>query len=171
MMRHALVVMGAAGAGKTRIGAALATALGVPFVEGDAFHPPENVARMTAGVPLTDDDRQGWLLALAGELRTARASAQGVVVACSALKRRYRDVLRGGDDGVGFVFLSTDGDLLRARLAARPGHFMPPSLVESQLEALEPPQPDERAWTIDARTPPDAIVALIRRHLQEHPES
>ncbi len=171
MTRHALVVMGAAGAGKSRIGVMLADALGVPFVEGDAFHPPENIARMAAGIPLTDEDRHGWLLALTRELRMAREASQGVVVACSALKRRYRDLLRTGDDGVGFVFLSTTAGELRARLATRAGHFMPPSLIASQLDALEPPQGDERAWTVDARMPPDEIVAHMRRRLQETPEA
>ncbi len=167
-MQHALVVMGAAGAGKSRIGSALAVALDVPFVEGDAFHPPENIARMAAGIPLDDQNRHGWLQALAAELQSARTASQGVVLACSALKRRYRDILRTGDDDVRFVFLTTDADVLRERLAARPGHFMPPSLIDSQLEALEPPHDDEHAWTFDARMLPDDIVAAVLRHLQEH---
>lgn len=171
MTRHAIVVMGAAGAGKSRIGTMLADALGVPFVEGDAFHPPENIARMAAGIPLTDEDRHGWLLALAQELRLAREASQGVVVACSALKRRYRDLLRTGDDGVGFVFLSTTADELRARLATRAGHFMPPSLIDSQLDALEPPQADERAWTFEACRTPDEILAALLRRLRETPEA
>ncbi len=165
MTRHALVVMGAAGAGKSHIGAALATTLGVPFVEGDAFHPPGNVARMAAGIPLTDADRHGWLLALAQELRNARVAGQGVVLACSALKRRYRDLLRGGDDSVRFVFLSGSAAMLRARLAARPGHYMPASLIDSQLEALEAPHADEHAVTFDADQPPDAIIGAVIAHL------
>jgi gluconokinase len=165
--RHALVVMGAAGAGKTRIGTALADALHVSFVEGDHFHPPENIALMAAGVPLTDGHRQGWLLALAQELRNARDNGQGVVVACSALKRRYRDLLRDGDDTVRFVFLATEAEVLRARLAARTDHYMPASLVDSQLEALEPPGADERVWTFDAREAPESIVAAVLRHLSD----
>jgi gluconokinase len=165
MTPPALVVMGAAGAGKSRIGQALADALGLSFLEGDAFHPPENIALMAAGTPLTDDDREGWLLALAHELRTARDAGRGVVLACSALKRRYRDLLRTGDDTVRFVFLSSTADVLRARLASRTGHFMPPSLIDSQLDALEPPHVDERAWTFDARTAPDAIVNAMLYNL------
>ncbi len=170
MPRHALVVMGAAGAGKTRIGSALAEALGVPFVEGDTFHPAENIALMAAGIPLTDENRRGWLIALAQELRAAREVPTGVVLACSALKRRYRDVLRAGDDTVRFIFLSTDAAVLRERLATRSGHYMPPSLIDSQLEALEPPHADERAWTFDAREAPDMIVASVVRLLQQERE-
>ncbi|HYW50824.1 MAG TPA: gluconokinase [Gemmatimonadaceae bacterium] len=161
MSRHAIVVMGAAGAGKSRIGAAIAAALEVQFVEGDAFHPPENVALMAAGIPLTDETRHGWLLALADQLRRARSDGRGVVIACSALKRRYRDLLRSGDDGVRFVFLASDAPLLRERLQRREGHYMPASLVDSQLEALEPPSPDERAWQYDAGASPESIVAHV----------
>lgn len=164
--RHALVVMGAAGAGKSRIGSALAAALQLPFVEGDAFHPPENIALMAAGTPLTDADRHGWLLALAGELRQAKDAAQGVVLACSALRRRYRDLLRTGDDSVRFVFLATTADVLRDRLASRRGHYMPASLIDSQLEVLEPPQADERAWAYDASRDPDDIVRDVMHRLQ-----
>lgn len=166
MSRHAIVVMGAAGAGKSRIGSALAAALDLPFVEGDAFHPPENVALMAAGIPLTDETRRGWLLALSDELRAARMRSNGIVLACSALKRRYRDVLRSGDDAVRLVFLTGDAALLRDRLTHREGHFMPVSLVDSQLEALEPPTPDERAWIFDACDAPEAIVAGIVERLR-----
>jgi len=171
MTRHALIVMGAAGAGKSCIGSALAAALGATFVEGDAFHPPDNILRMSNGIPLNDEDRRGWLLALAQELRAARDASQSVVLSCSALKRRYRDILRSGDEGIGFVFLTAEADVLRARLASRPGHFMPPSLIDSQLDALEPPQADERAWTFDACRTPDEIVAALLRALQEPPEA
>ena len=159
--------MGAAGAGKSRIGTALAAALQLPFIEGDAFHPPENIALMAAGTPLTDADRHGWLLALAGELRSARVASRGVVIACSALRRRYRDLLRAGDQSVRFIFLSTDADVLRERLAARRGHYMPASLIDSQLEALEPPGATERAWTFDARALPDDIVRDVLHRLQQ----
>ena len=159
--------MGAAGAGKSRIGGALAEALQLPFVEGDAFHPPENIALMAAGTPLTDADRHGWLLALSRELRAARDASHGVVVTCSALRRRYRDLLRAGDDSVRFIFLSTNADVLRERLAARSGHFMPVSLIDSQLEALEPPDAKERAWTFDARALPDDIVRDVLHRLQQ----
>ena len=166
-MRLALIVMGAAGAGKSRIGSALAAALAVPFVEGDAFHPAENITLMAAGIPLNDANRHGWLLALAYELRHARERSHGIVMACSALTRRYRDMLRRGDDTVRFVFLATSADVLRYRLASRQGHFMPASLIDSQLATLEPPDADERAWTFDASDEPDALVADVLRHLQE----
>jgi carbohydrate kinase (thermoresistant glucokinase family) len=169
MPRHALVVMGAAGAGKSRIGAALATALGARFVEGDVHHPPANIAKMAAGTPLTDDDRQEWLDSLAGELRRARDTSQGAVLACSALKRRYRDILRDGDADVAFVHLATGGAVLRDRLAARRGHFMPASLVDSQLATLEPPSPDERALTVDATDDPARIVTAVLQWLRAEP--
>lgn len=165
-MRHAFVVMGPAGSGKTVTGTALADALGVRFVEGDTFHPSENVARMAAGVPLTDDDRHGWLLALAARLRTAREHGEGVVVSCSALKRSYRDMLRGGDDSIRFICLQGDETLLRARLESRRGHFMPASMLASQLAAFEPPDRDERAWTFDVRDTPGQIVAAITARLR-----
>lgn len=166
MPRHALVVMGTAGAGKSRIGTALAEALDVPFIEGDAFHPPENVAQMAAGIPLTDDDRQGWLHTLAHTLRVARQNGTGVVLACSALKRSYRDVLRGGDDTIRFIMLSGDAALLRERLAVRAGHYMSASMLDSQLDALEPPGPDEDALTCDVRQAPGDIVSAIVAQLR-----
>lgn len=168
-MRHALVVMGTAGSGKSRIGSALATALAVPFIEGDAFHPPENIAQMAAGIPLDDDNRAGWLRALAEQLRVARAGGAGVVLTCSALKRRYRDILRNGDDTIRFIALTGSASLLRDRLNARTGHYMPASLLDSQLAALELPQPDESAFTYDITPEPDVIVAAIVARLQDAP--
>ncbi|HWJ45600.1 MAG: gluconokinase [Gemmatimonadaceae bacterium] len=155
------VVMGVAGAGKSLIGSALARALGVDFVEGDAYHPPENVARMAAGIPLTDDDRLGWLRALADRLAEAAAAEEGLVMACSALKRKYRDLLRAGDPTVRFILLRGPEALLAERLAARRGHYMPASLLGSQLATLENPGPDERAWACDVAATPDAIVAAL----------
>ena len=166
MSRHALVVMGTAGAGKSRIGAALAAALESPFVEGDTFHSPENVALMAAGVPLTDDNRREWLIALAAQLRDARARNESVVLTCSALKRRYRDTLRSGDDSLRLIMLHGDPALLRERLTARTGHYMPPSLLDSQFAALEVPSPDEDAWTFDVRDSPEAIVSAILMRLR-----
>ena len=165
MSRTALVVMGTAGAGKTRVGEALAAALDVRFAEGDAFHPASNVAQMAAGVPLTDENRQGWLLALATELRNARERDEGVVLTCSALRRRYRDVLRSGDDSVRFIVLQGEATLLRERLIARSGHFMPASLLDSQLATMELPTPDEGAWVFDVRQSPDELVAAILAQL------
>jgi gluconokinase len=157
--------MGVSGSGKSLIGAQLARALDIAFVEGDDLHPPENVRRMATGVALTDDDRHGWLIAIAARLREAQRARMGLVVSCSALKRRYRDLLRStGAADVRFVYLAGDRPLLAERMAHRHGHFMPPSLLESQLVILEEPSPDERAWVCDIRDTPDTIVAdLVSR--------
>jgi gluconokinase len=165
MHRGLFIVMGVCGSGKSAIGALLARELGVEFVEGDTYHSPENVARMSAGIPLTDEDRQSWLAAIATRLDEARAGP-GLVVSCSALKRSYRDVLRGGPADVQFVYLEGDRALLEQRLAGRRGHFMPSSLLDSQLAILQPPSPDEHAWVCDIGEPPDVIVAgLVARSL------
>lgn len=159
------VIMGVSGAGKTLIGAQLARALDVAFVEGDDLHPAANVERMTAGIPLTDENRHGWLIAIAARLRDAKRAGVGLVVACSALKRRYRELLRSvGAGDVRFVYLKGDRALLAERMAQRPGHFMPPALLDSQLATLEEPVSAERAWVCDIRETPDAIVAdLVKR--------
>lgn len=158
------VVMGVAGCGKSTIAAALALELDVGFVEGDAFHTPENVRKMAAGIPLTDQDRAPWLAALADRLRDARDAGHGLVVTCSALKRAYRDVLRRRDADVQFVFLDGPKALIAERLASRTGHYMPSSLLDSQFAALEKPGPDERAWLCDISDSPDDIVAdLVAR--------
>jgi gluconokinase len=153
--------MGVAGSGKSTIGAALARALDVGFVEGDDYHPPENVKRMAAGVPLTDEDRSGWLRALARRLREAADAGTGLVMTCSALKRSYRDVLRAGAADVRFVFLRGPQTLIADRLANRRGHFMPASLLDSQFATLEEPSPDEGAWVCDIRESPEALVATL----------
>ncbi|HEV2671709.1 MAG TPA: gluconokinase [Gemmatimonadales bacterium] len=154
------VVMGVAGSGKTTIGAKLAHALGVEFIDGDDLHPPQNVQRMAAGIPLTDEDREPWLLAIAARLRAAKRARRGLVVACSALKRRYRDLLRSqGAADTRFVHLAGERPLLAERLSIRRGHYMPAGLLDSQLAALEQPEPDEQAWVCDIRETPDAIVA------------
>jgi len=155
------VVMGVAGSGKSTIGAAFARALKVPFVEGDAYHPPENVQRMSLGIPLTDADRQPWLLALGARLREARAAGSGLVLSCSALKRSYRDILRAEAGHLQFIFLKGDRPLIAERLAGRRGHFMPASLLESQFAALEEPEPGEHAWIADVTQPPAVIVAAL----------
>ena len=156
--------MGVSGSGKSLIGAALATALGVDFVEGDAFHPRENVERMSRGIALTDEDRWGWLDALAARIREARHNGTGLVLTCSALKRSYRDVLRGGASDLRFVFLRGSPALIAERLAGRRGHFMNPALLESQLSTLEEPTPDENVWVCDITQAPQEIVdALVAR--------
>jgi len=159
------VMMGVCGSGKSLIGVELARALDLEFVEGDDLHPLDNVQRMAAGVPLTDADRHGWLLEIAIRLREAKRTGVGLVVACSALKRSYRDLLRSaGAVDVRFVYLAGIRALFAERMAKRRGHFMPPALLESQLAALEAPSPDERAWVCDISEPPEAIIAdLVSR--------
>jgi gluconokinase len=159
------VIMGVSGSGKSLIGAMLATALDIAFVEGDGLHPADNVKRMAEGIALTDDNRRSWLTQIAERLRDAKRAGTGLVVSCSALKRIYRDLLRAvGAADVRFVFLTGSRALLAERMASRRGHFMPASLLDSQLEILEPPSPDEHAWVCDIRETPDAIVAdLVRR--------
>lgn len=154
-------MMGVAGSGKSTIGAALARALDVDFVEGDRYHPPENVERMSRGIPLTDADRAGWLRALAARLREAKEAGVGLVMTCSALKRSYRDVLRGGAPDLQLVFLRGPRTLIAERLGARRGHFMPPSLLESQFATLEEPEADENAWACDVGQSPEEIVASL----------
>lgn len=164
------VMMGVSGSGKTLIGSMLARELGIEFVEGDDLHPADNVRRMAAGIPLTDTDRNGWLLAIAARLHEAKRAGIGLVVSCSALKRSYRDLLRSaGDAEVRFVYLAGSQALIADRLANRHGHFMPPSLLDSQFAILEEPSPNEHAWVCDIRESPDVIVAeLARRAASPH---
>ena len=154
----AWVVMGVSGCGKSEVGMRLAQALEARFIEGDRFHPPGNVAKMSAGVPLTSADRQGWLQALRVEIEHAWNGGKPVVLACSALKRAYREVLRGDRGKVCFVHLHGERELIAQRMAARAGHFMPPSLLDSQLRDLEPLQPDECGVTLDVRDSPSRLV-------------
>lgn len=151
----ALVVIGVSGSGKTTVGRRLAAELGWEFLDADAFHPPENVAKMAAGQPLTDADRAPWLAALARVLAEAVGAGRGVVLACSALKRAYRDVLRSAGPGVAFLYLRCEPDLVRERVAARPGHFFPAALVDTQFAALEEPDPavEDDVLVADARAP------------------
>lgn len=156
-----VVVMGVSGCGKSSLG----QALGAEFIEGDRHHPPENVARMAAGVPRTDADRAGWLAALADLLAHARQEGRPVVLACSALKRAYRDVLRRAGP-LRFVLMTASREVLAQRLAARSGHYMPASLLPSQLATLEAPQPDEAAIVVDATQPLPVLVDTVRARLR-----
>ena len=153
-----VVVMGVCGCGKSLVGRILAERLGCRFVEGDEHHPPANITRMAAGTPLTDEDRAGWLATLARFITAADRSGEGLVLSCSALKRMYRDQLRGVSRRVAFLHLHGDKALIGERMKARSAHFMPTSLIDSQFAALETPGPDEAAWTADVAHPPDAIV-------------
>ncbi len=166
-----VIVMGPAGSGKTTVGRALAAALGWPYHEGDAYHPPENVARMRAGVPLDDASRAPWLAALAAVVAGHLARGEGAVLACSALRQAYRRALvpAGAPPGaVRFVYLHADDGLLARRLAERPGHFFAPALLASQLAVLEPPAPEGEpapVLTLDAACPPARLVVAARAAL------
>lgn len=157
----AIVVMGPAGVGKTTTAEQLATALGWPFAEGDSFHPQTNIDRMSRGIPLEDADRAPWLVRLRDWISTQAAAARSVVVTCSALKRRYRDILRDADADVRFVQLVADEKLAAARLSGRSGHFMPVSLLASQYAALEPLQADEPGVQIAASQSSSDVVRQI----------
>lgn len=150
-----IVVMGVSGSGKTTVGTELAERLGVDYAEADTFHPRANIDKMSSGHPLNDEDRQPWLEAIAGWIRDHQDS--GGVVTSSALKYRYRDVLRGGGD-VWFLHLHGDRALLADRMKTRSGHFMPVSLLDSQLADLEPLQPDEFGYVADIAKSPEQIV-------------
>jgi gluconokinase len=150
-----IVVMGVSGSGKSKVGAALAQRLRVPFADADAFHPEANVAKMAAGEPLTDDDRYPWLEAI-GEWLAEHGD--GGVISCSALKRKYRDQLRAHCPRIEFLHLSGSPELIARRVAGRTGHFMPASLLKSQFEMLEPLGADEDGVTIDVGETVDAII-------------
>lgn len=151
-----LTVMGVSGAGKSTVGAALASRLQVPFADADDLHPAANVAKMAAGIPLDDRDRLPWLRAVGGWL--GEHAATGGVVSCSALRRRHRDVLRAAAPAQVFVHLEGSPHVVARRMALRTGHFMPADLLISQYQILEPLQPDERGFTLDLDYPVDALV-------------
>lgn len=161
--------MGVSGCGKSTVGALLAARLGWQFKEGDELHPAANVAKMAAGHPLEDADRVPWLMEVAGWIDEHLAAGRPGIITCSALKRSYRDVLRR--DRVAFVFLAGTREQIAERLATRRGHFMPPSLLDSQFAALEPPGADERALSVDISAGPAAEVEeiLARLHLAPDP--
>ena len=164
MNKNLYVVMGITGSGKSTVGEMLARKLGADFVEGDDYHSRENVERMASGIPLTDDDRADWLRALANRIRVAKDGGTGLVLACSALKRSYRDVLRSAAPEVQFIFLKGLRTLIAERFAARRGHFMPSSLIESQLATLEEPASGEHAWLYDIEwSAQDIVIDIVAR--------
>jgi gluconokinase len=158
-----VVVMGVSGCGKTTLGESLAQAWGCEFVEGDRYHSAENVARMAAGIALTDEWRRDWLLCLSDMLGQAYVEQRSMVLTCSALKRSYRDVLRLKTPGLNFVHLHGAESSLQYRMQHRQGHYMPASLLNSQLQTLEMPQPDEQVLAMDIDQPVDAMVRELLR--------
>ncbi|MEV6961586.1 gluconokinase [Streptomyces sp. NPDC051207] len=162
---HVVVVMGVAGTGKTTIGPLLAARLGVPYAEGDDFHPQANIAKMSAGVPLTDEDRWPWLDAI-GDWAQSR-SGLGGVVSSSALKRSYRDRLRAAAPGLVFVHLTGDRSLIEERMSHRQGHFMPTALLDSQFATLQPLEPDEPGVAVDVTGSPEEITERAAHALEE----
>ena len=158
-----IVVMGVCGAGKSTVGQALAAALKIDFVEGDALHPPGNLHTMASGTPLTDADRLGWLEAVARHLADVASFPRGVVISCSALKLSYRNLLRSSAPNLQLVYLQGSAQLLEQRLLARGVHFMPPSLLRSQLETLEAPSASENAVTLSISLGlPELVSAAVR---------
>ncbi|MBI0379413.1 gluconokinase [Streptomyces albiflaviniger] len=159
-----VVVMGVSGTGKTTVGPLLAEELGVPYAEADDFHPPANIAKMSAGIPLDDDDRRPWLDAI-GAWAHPHAEGGGVV-SCSALKRMYRDRLRSAAPGIVFLHLTGDRELIAERMKERKGHFFSGDLLDSQLATLEPLQPDEYGVAVDVSPEPDAITERAAAELR-----
>ncbi len=162
--RH-IVVMGVSGAGKTTVARGIGERTGLRFAEADEFHPEANVARMRAGVPLGDADRWPWLRDLASWMAARHAEGVSTVLACSALKRSYRDVLRQGPPDVEFVHLAGSSELIRDRMNRRTGHYMAPSLLDSQQEILEHLDPDESGLVLEVTLSPEELVTAALRHL------
>lgn len=160
-----LVVMGVAGAGKTTIATLLARRLGCDLADADEFHPPANIAKMSSGIPLQDEDRWPWLEAIAAWIRRHDQAGQTAVVTCSALKRSYRGILRDASPHALFVHLTGGPELLGRRIRGRHGHFMSPAMLTSQLDTLEPLQPDEPGIAVDIAPPPDELADRILRAL------
>lgn len=160
------IVMGVSGSGKSTIGQALAEALALPFCEGDSLHPASNIAKMSAGQPLSDDDRWPWLERIADWIRARLETGEGGVVSCSALRRRYRDLLRQAGNRVRFIYLDIPRQVLQQRLQAR-HHFMPAALLDSQLQTLEPPQPDEAPLVVRGDLDLLSTVKLALQQIRE----
>jgi gluconokinase len=163
----ALILMGVSGSGKTTIGERLAARMSWRYEDADTFHPASNVAKMSAGQPLTDRDRWPWLKAIAAEIDRACTAGERVVIGCSALRRVYRDVLVHGRDDVRFIYLDGTQAMIADRLGQRKGHFMPPGLLASQFQTLEPPTPDERAVTVSIDAQVEVIVDRIISQLSQ----
>jgi gluconokinase len=164
--RPVAVVMGVSGCGKTFVGEKLAKAISARFLEGDSFHPPENIALMSSGHPLDDAHRAGWLDAIGGKLAELAADGESAVAACSALKRIYRDRLRRHCPSVVFVHLAIDKETARARISGRKGHFMPASLVDSQFADLQPLGRDEAGITLDGTADVSVLVPAAAEYLE-----
>ncbi|MBV8616431.1 MAG: gluconokinase [Acetobacteraceae bacterium] len=161
------MMMGVSGSGKTTVARGVAARLGWDVLEGDSFHPPSNVAKMSKGIPLDDADRWPWLHAIARAIDAELAAGRSAVVTCSALKRSYRDILIGPRKNVALVYLQGSHALLAERVRNRAGHFMPPSLLDSQLATLEEPTPDEASITVSVAPPPERIVDAVIAALRE----
>jgi gluconokinase len=167
-----IVVMGVSGSGKTTVARLLSERLSCPMLEGDSLHSPENIRRMAQGIALSDDDRRDWLAAIAERIGASVRDGHGLVVSCSALKRRYRDVLRLGDPHLIFVHLAGDKQTIRHRMSLRGDHFMPPTLLDSQFDALEMPGRDEAVVSCDiAASAADIVASVLARLGQRVPGS
>ena len=162
-----VVLMGVSGSGKSTVGEKLAAALGCPFLEGDDFHSPANVAKMKQGVALTSEDRAPWLLSIAAKIDDLLLARKSAVFSCSALQRAYRDIIVGKRPHVALVYLKGSYDLILHRLQGRRGHFMPASLLKSQFDTLEEPTPDEHPIVVDIALPPPEICSAILRAVEE----
>ena len=164
----ALVVMGVSGCGKSSVGAAIVQHSGGRLIEGDAFHPAANIEKMSAGIPLNDDDRAGWLQRLGEEMAAVVANGERPVLTCSALKRRYRETLRHAVPNLGFVFLNLSREEAAYRVAHRPGHFMPASLIDSQFATLESPEGETFTLAVDAAEPIEQLALRVDGWLREN---
>lgn len=162
-----VVVMGVCGTGKSTVAAGLAERTGWPFAEGDEFHPEANVRKMSSGVPLQDEDRWPWLRTIRDWIAEQESAGRDVIVTCSALKRSYRDMLRDGNQSVWFAHITAPVEVLEERMRSRTGHYMPASLLTSQLATLEQLQDDEPGAVIEDQGPPDQVVDRLGAALPE----